>query len=363
MTVIPPVTGHNVGAAAGGGFLDSIKNAISGAGGTGAAGGTAGATTSGAAGGPTATKGDGSVGLLDGVLMKAGMGGAAGALAGWIMPFGGPIIGGIVGALGGAVLGVFGNMKKMNDIKQQNQAILDQMGVGTQDPAIQQILQSGNVQQLVPMAQQEMAGYAQQGGVPQQAGQYPTTQVGGGNVDQNPFPAQVGLTSQVPTTQVDPSATPGQSPVPTQAPIGTSSPATDVGVSQGDVGGVPTTVTTPSQDPSQGFPPVPTAIQGDPSIAQNAGAGSIMNVAQASATLGAPSGVPAPDGLPQQTSAQVPYGYGIGIGGGATAAAQYELQISQLQAQIDQIKAQLAQLPSDGGQVPTTQTAPTTQAA
>jgi hypothetical protein len=160
MTILPPVAGVQAGHSTGGGFLDGIKNAIS--------GGQAGATQQ-VDPGP---KGDGSVGLFDGVLKKALFGGAAGVAMGFI-PFlpGGPVLGGIVGALGGAAMGVFGNWMKMKQIKQENEAMLAAMGVQTQQPEIQQVLQSGNVSQLIPMMQsaQQTGATTQTDPVQQQA--------------------------------------------------------------------------------------------------------------------------------------------------------------------------------------------------
>ena len=79
MTVIPPLSNHNVSHATGGGLLDSVKQAMAsasgGAGSAGGAGAAAGAGTAGATGTTTAAggaKGDGSVGLFDGVLLKMG---------------------------------------------------------------------------------------------------------------------------------------------------------------------------------------------------------------------------------------------------------------------------------------------------
>lgn len=155
ITTLPPVAAVNVGASTGGGIIDTIKGLIPGMGG--AAGGAA----------PTQTKGDGSVGLFDGVGLKALIGGAAGAAIGFIpiIP-GGPILGGIVGALGGAALGVFSNWRKMQAIKAENQATIAAMGVQTSDPVVQQMMATGDVSQLAAYAQQQAA--VQQGGVAQQ---------------------------------------------------------------------------------------------------------------------------------------------------------------------------------------------------
>jgi hypothetical protein len=163
MMVLPPVAAAQAGQASGGGLLDSFKSAVSGA---------TGGTTQAA---PAQTSsGDGSVGLFDGVLKKALFGGVAGAAMGFL-PFlpGGPVLGGIVGALGGAAMGVFSNWRKMSQIKQENQAMIAALGVQADDPQVQQILQSGNVEQLIPLMQQQAAG-VQQGGVGQTTTQSPT---------------------------------------------------------------------------------------------------------------------------------------------------------------------------------------------
>ncbi|MCW2949182.1 MAG: hypothetical protein JWN41_195, partial [Thermoleophilia bacterium] len=156
MTIIPPVAAVNVGASTGGGIIDSIKAAVG-------------------MGSPSPTQtpgqtssGDGSVGLFDGVGKKALIGGAAGAVLGFL-PFipGGPILGGIVGALGGAAMGVFGNWRKMQAIKAENQATLAAMGVQTNDPNVQQMLQAGKVDQLAAYAQSQQAAGATQTGATQ----------------------------------------------------------------------------------------------------------------------------------------------------------------------------------------------------
>jgi hypothetical protein len=163
MMITPPVAAAQAGQAAGGGFLDSIKSMVG--------GGTA-ATPGQVDPGP---KGDGSVGLFDGVLKKALLGGAAGVAMGFI-PFlpGGPVLGGIVGALGGAAIGVASNWMKQKQIKQENEAMLAAMGVQVQDPNIQQVLQSGNVSQLIPMMQS-----GTQQAVGQATTQTPVTQTSG----------------------------------------------------------------------------------------------------------------------------------------------------------------------------------------
>src|SRR5687767_5769237 len=63
---------------------------------------------------------DGSVGLFDGVLMKAVMGGSMGIGIG-MLPFipGGPILGGVIGAVAGAGIGIFLNYRKISQIRQQ----------------------------------------------------------------------------------------------------------------------------------------------------------------------------------------------------------------------------------------------------
>jgi hypothetical protein len=149
MMVLPPIAGVNAGHSAGGGLLDTFRNTISGVTGQ---GGSPGQVDPG-------PKGDGSVGLFDGVLKKALFGGAAGAAMGFL-PFipGGPILGGALGALGGAAIGVFSNWSKMRQIKQENEAMVAAMGVQVDHPEIKQVLQSGNVSQLVPMIQSAQQG-------------------------------------------------------------------------------------------------------------------------------------------------------------------------------------------------------------
>lgn len=167
MTMIPPISGVQVGAASGGGLIDTFKGMVGGAGASG------GAPTQ------TAPKDDGSVGLFDGVLKKALIGGAAGAAIGFI-PFipGGPVLGGILGALGGAAMGLFGNYTKMQKIKQENAAMIAAMGVQTNDPRVQQALLSGDAQTLMALQQQAMAGQAG-AGVVQQGGAGVVQQGGG----------------------------------------------------------------------------------------------------------------------------------------------------------------------------------------
>lgn len=187
MTFISPLASHNVGRSTGGGMLDSMAGAL----------GTSGTAAGGAPQKPTD---DGSVGLLDGIWKKALLGGAAGAGIGFVLPFGGPIIGGVLGALGGAAMGAFSNWRKMSQIKQENAATLAAMGVQAQDPQVAQIMQSGQVQQLIPLAQQEMQAQVAQQQVPQQ---------------------------QVPSQSPIPTQGPSQSPIPTQGPMPTGGGATN----------------------------------------------------------------------------------------------------------------------------------------
>lgn len=206
MTILPPVAGVQAGHSTGGGLLDSVKNMISGS----AAGGAPAQVQPG-------PKGDGSVGLFDGVLKKALFGGAAGAVMGFL-PFipGGPILGGALGAIGGAAMGVFSNWTKMKQIKQENEAMLAAMGVQVQQPEIQQVLQSGQVGQLIPMMQQAQGTTTQVDPTQQQAAEQQAALVA-----QQQAIAQ----GQLPAV-VDP-ATAGiqQSPVPTQGSIAVGSGA------------------------------------------------------------------------------------------------------------------------------------------
>lgn len=257
MTVIPPVAAVQAGHSVGGGLIDSFKAMLPGA------SGSATQTTT------QAPAGDGSVGLFDGVGKKALLGGAAGAALGFL-PFipGGPILGGIVGALGGAAMGVFGNWRKMEALKAENAATLAAMGVQVDDPVVQQMLKSGNVDQLQAYAQQQAAQRsAQQGGVTQGvgagagAGTTTTTTANAGQKSQGPDIRQVtdpstGVTQMIDvnTGQVvqqgganampvaaDPAtAAIKQSPVPTQATSAAGSGAIDPSVGA-DPGKVPTT--------------------------------------------------------------------------------------------------------------------------
>lgn len=245
MMVLPPVAAAQAGQATGGGLLDSIKGAFS--------GGAAPSTQA-------APAGDGSVGLFDGVLKKAFLGGAVGAAIGFIPVIpGGPILGGILGAVGGAAMGAFSNWRKMQAIKAENQAMIAALGVQANDPAVQQILQSGNVQQLIPLVQQQ-GGVPQQGtpgqGTPGQGTPQQGTTQQSPNIKQLTDPA-TGITQTIDVSTgrvVDPTGAttglpagtaPNQSPVPTQgatAPsavvpgVAPSALAQGGGGSAGDVG-------------------------------------------------------------------------------------------------------------------------------
>jgi hypothetical protein len=245
MTVIPPVAAVQAGHSVGGGIIDSFKAMLPGAD---------------PAAQATAQKpvGDGSVGLFDGVGKKALIGGAAGAVLGFL-PFipGGPILGGIVGALGGVALGVFGNWRKMEALKAENAATLAAMGVQADDPIVQQMLKSGDVSQLQAYAQQQAAQKsAQQGGVAQGAGTttQTTTQTPVQDIRQVTNPttgvtqlvdANTGQIVQQGAAAVPVAADPAtagvsQSPMPTQGTVQVGSGAIDP--SQGaDPGKVPTT--------------------------------------------------------------------------------------------------------------------------
>lgn len=221
MMVSPPVAGMNVGQSAGGGLIDTFKNTLAGI--TGGAGAAPGKVDPG-------PKGDGSVGLFDGVLKKALLGGAAGVAMGFI-PFlpGGPVLGGIVGALGGAAMGVAGNWMKQKAIKQENEATLAAMGVQVQDPNIQQVLQTGNVGQLIPMMQSAQQGGVQQGSATQKpVTQSPVTQTSADGIDWGDVtPEEVAAIQQqaiaegrTPGVVTDPAtANIVQSPMPTQGRV------------------------------------------------------------------------------------------------------------------------------------------------
>ncbi len=300
MTILPPVAGIQAGHSTGGGLLDSVKNMISG----GAAGGAPAQVDPG-------PKGDGSVGLFDGVLKKALFGGAAGAVMGFL-PFipGGPILGGALGAIGGAAMGVFSNWTKMKQIKQENEAMLAAMGVQVQQPEIQQVLQSGNVGQLIPMMQQAQGTTTQVDPTQQQAAQQQAA------VAQQQAIAQ----GQVPAV-VDPS-TAGiqQSPVPTQGSIAVGSGATGA--------------INPNAMVDPGIAPANLYAQG--------GGGSTGDAGRPTP----PAGVPSAD-----VTAIAPKQAGVGIAttgasdalAGATATTTEVLaaQIVELQKQIDMLQQML----------------------
>lgn len=221
-----PRIATQAGTATGGGFIDSIKQQIAEA-------------KAGAAGGATPAKSDGSIGLFDGVMMKAGIGSAVGSVAGAILPFG-FMVGGLVGAVGGAAIGMYGNWRKMNAIKQQNDAAAAALGVQTDDPQIKQILQTGQVQQLVPIMTQGLTPTA-------------ATQV-------DPAATQMA---------VDPNASAQQSPVPQQAQtaVGAGAYNPAVGVDPGVApalqgGGAEAAAAAPAARPPAAPPPPPGARQG-----------------------------------------------------------------------------------------------------
>ena len=304
MTILPPVAGVQAGHSTGGGLLDSVKNMISG----GAAGGAPAQVDPG-------PKGDGSVGLFDGVLKKALFGGAAGAAIGFlpVIP-GGPILGGVMGALGGAAMGVFSNWTKMKQIKQENEAMLAAMGVQVQQPEIQQVLQSGQVSQLIPMMQQAQGTTTQVDPTQQQAAQQQAALAA-----QQQAIAQ----GQVPAV-VDPS-TAGiqQSPVPTQGSIAVGSGATGA--------------INPNMAVDPGIAPANLYAQG--------GGGSAGDVGRPAA----PAGVPSAD-----VTAIAPKQAGVGIpttgasdalaGATATTTDAVAAQIAELQKQIDLLQQMLIEI-------------------
>lgn len=356
MMVLPPVAAAQAGHASGGGFLDSIKNAVGG--GTGQAGATQ------VDAGP---RGDGSVGLLDGVWKKALFGGAAGAALGFL-PFipGGPILGGVVGALGGAAMGVFSNWRKMNQIKQENQAMIAAMGVQADNPQIAQVLQTGQVGQLIPMMQAAQQGDPSQGvtqgvptqgvptqgvptqGVGQAATQTPSDITGKQSAadlalqEQMKAQLQAEMNGQLPAA-VDPS-TAGiqQSPVPTQGTVAVGSGA-GAAIS-----------------PASGMNPgvAPAMSQGGGGAAGDAGrppapAGTNSNDVSAIAPLQAGiGGSSAASIAPRQAAigptAEQATGATTGAAEGAEAVtaatpeqAQIVALINQLQKQIDMLKAMI----------------------
>lgn len=302
MTLLPPVSGINVGQSTGGGLLDTFKNAMAGATG-GSVGQTPGQTPAQTDPGP---KGDGSVGLFDGVLKKALFGGAAGVAMGFI-PFlpGGPVLGGIVGALGGAAMGMFSNWTKMKRIQQENQATLAAMGVQTGNPEIQQVLQTGNVSQLIPMMQE-----AQQG---EGAGSYQVTQ------DQLVAQQSAIQQGQVPSV-VDPGAS-GiyQSSRPTQGKV-----TVGAGVGSG----------------------VNPSLAVDPGVAPaNLGGGAAGDAGRPAAPVGTDSAdvskiAPDQAGIDVNSISDAQEGVGL-VTADEASMTQLSVMIKQLQQQIDMLKAMI----------------------
>ena len=93
---------------------------------TGAQGAQASQATAGAPAAPDVP--EGGVSLFTGVLPKAMIGSTVGAVAGFILPWGGPIIGGLLGGLAGAGLQVFKNYRTIKSIQEYNAAALVQTG-------------------------------------------------------------------------------------------------------------------------------------------------------------------------------------------------------------------------------------------
>lgn len=164
-----PAVGVQAGTALGGGLMDSFKAAMQQAGAA-----QQGGSIQQGTGLPTQVdpgpKGDGSVGLFDGVLKKALFGGMMGVGVGFI-PFipGGPLLGGVVGAIAGAGFGIFQNFRKIKSIQQDNAAFLGAVGIQPQTQEEAQLLMTGNVKQLYQQAGAPQA-------VPQQQVQLPTVQ-------------------------------------------------------------------------------------------------------------------------------------------------------------------------------------------
>lgn len=303
MTILPPVAGVQAGHSSGGGLLDSVKNMIS--------GGTAGAAPGQVDPGP---RGDGSVGLFDGVLKKALFSGAIGVGMGFL-PFipGGPILGGVLGAIGGAAMGVFSNWTKMKAIKTENEAMLAAMGVQVQQPEIQKVLQSGQVGQLIPMMQQAQGTTTQVDPTQQQAAQQQAALAQQQAIQQGQVPAVV-----------DPS-TAGiqQSPVPTQG---------SVAVGSGAVGAI-----NPNLAVDPGIAPANLYAQG--------GGGSAGDVGRPVAPAGTPS---------SDVSAIAPKQAGVGVaaptdalaGAEATVAqnAELALRVTELSNQIKILEEMIANM-------------------
>ncbi len=159
--------------------------------------GSAAQTTQTGASPPPPGDGDGSVGLFDGVLGKALIGGVAGFAIGALpfTPFGG-VIGGLIGATLGAGVGIFMNFRKIKDIQSKNSELITAVGVQAVNQADASSMLSGGTGVL-------------QGGDPGQAASQTPAQ------DASQTTASTSTTTQ-PPPQVPTSAT-QQSVVPNQA--------------------------------------------------------------------------------------------------------------------------------------------------
>jgi hypothetical protein len=230
---ILPVAGAQTGASTGGGFFDGIKSAIANA----KSGGDASATqspgstpltqnadgTTAAAPAAGGAKGDGSVGLMDGVLLKAGMGAMAGAGMSFFLPFG-PLLGGAIGALAGAGIGLFMNWRKIKNIQTQNVAQVSAMGVQPQNAEQQKALVTGQVAPLGIVPEGSAAQIAQQLATQQTAQQGGTATQQGGTTQ-----TSTGAVAQGSGTATQQSST-AASPVPTQGNGGATQQATNAQV-------------------------------------------------------------------------------------------------------------------------------------
>jgi hypothetical protein len=309
MMISSPVAAAQAGQASGGGLLSTLTG--------GAVGGSA---------APAQTSsGDGSVGLFDGVLKKALISGGLGAALGFI-PFipGGPVLGGIMGALGGAAMGVFSNWRKMQAIKQENQATIAALGVQADDPQVQKILQSGDVSQLIPLMQQQGAG-VQQGGVTQsgavQQASGSSSASGEPDIQQMTDPA-TGVTQTINLT--------------TGEVVQGGSSGTAEQVAQQNSSALPTVV-----DPSQAA--VQVGSGGGGSAAINPNVAVDPGVAPALAGGGGSAGdagrPAAPAGVNSANVAAIaPAQAGVNALGAVATKAQLQQMILKLQAEIDELK-------------------------
>ena len=278
---------------------------------------------------------EGGVSLFSGVLPRALLGGGIGAAAGFILPFGGPIIGGLLGAAAAGGFQLFKNFRTIRSVQEYNAQVLAQAGViPTSEAEVEQLVAG-----QVPDQAATQAGVA---GLMQQAAGDPAAQAAQQQATQQQAPGQGALPQQAAAAdpaQAAAGATAAQASGQAPAPAPARDPRDDYEVRTSPAGNryiIPKgfSFLTPTSQPEQQMLEEQMRYVHQHSVAQLEAVLGPQGGAGASAAPAAQQAVNGAGGARSEPQAQV----------AAAGVADVEQQVEELRKAVEMLQERIEQL-------------------